>query len=119
MNRGDDTKRYLDMGYNVVSIEANPVWAKKVGELLKDYIESKRLTIKNMAISDNFNQSITFYVPKYKRGVLSMVRWLDSAGFLKSKNEGSKLFNESAGLITWLDSAGFLKSKNEGSKLFN
>jgi FkbM family methyltransferase len=104
MNRGDDTKMYLDMGYNVVSIEANPTWANKVGALLKNDMASGKLKIENVAISNAKDGSgLTFYIPKSKpRGWTDMFARFFSPVVITSNFEGSKLMNESAGVDTLL-----------------
>lgn len=52
MNNGDDTRYYLQKGYDVVAIEANPVLCSTVGESLKEFVDSGRLRILNVAVAE-------------------------------------------------------------------
>jgi FkbM family methyltransferase len=51
MHRGEDTSYYLQRGYNVLGIEANPNLAGYCSEKFKDAIQSSRLTILNVGIA--------------------------------------------------------------------
>lgn len=62
MNRGDDTNNYLNLGYDVVAVEANPVWANHNSKLFQQHIHKRRLTIINRAIANNSDDSVVFYV---------------------------------------------------------
>ena len=52
MHEGKDTEFYLRKGFRVVAIEANPELADKVRNRLSADVESGRLTILELAISD-------------------------------------------------------------------
>ncbi len=52
MNNGDDTAYYLNRGFRVVAIEANPILAEQVSKRFEREISSGDLTILNVGISD-------------------------------------------------------------------
>ena len=52
MNNGDDTAYYLNRGFRVVAIEANPILADQVSKRFEREISSGDLTILNVGISD-------------------------------------------------------------------
>lgn len=60
MHIGQDTKYYLELGYNVISIEANPLLVEAAEIKFKDYINCKKLVILNIGIS-NKNEILPFY----------------------------------------------------------
>lgn len=102
MNRGDDTNNYLRLGFNVVSVEANPAWANKMSEVFRSHVENGKLVIKNMAISDKLDQSLSFYIPKLKQGASEMLNWLDAQGLLKQSNfttSTSSVINETDSVL--------------------
>jgi FkbM family methyltransferase len=51
MHNGDDTISYLNMGYKVVAIEADPVQANSAREKFKEFIKSGQLTILNVGVA--------------------------------------------------------------------
>lgn len=64
MHIGQDTKYYLEKGFRVVAVEANPLLAREASIRFKDYIDMKRLVIVNMGISARESSGIPFYVNK-------------------------------------------------------
>jgi FkbM family methyltransferase len=52
MHNGDDTAFYLARGFRVIAVEANPAMAAAAGSRFRSEIESKRLTILNVAIAE-------------------------------------------------------------------
>ena len=60
MHDGRDTIFYLRKGFSVVGVEANPILAKKVSDDLAEYIESGRLKILNVGLSE-----VSGYLPFY------------------------------------------------------
>jgi FkbM family methyltransferase len=50
-NNGDDTAHYLERGYRVVAIEANPVLTQNVRKRFADAIERGRLQVLNLGIN--------------------------------------------------------------------
>jgi FkbM family methyltransferase len=50
VHNGDDTGYYLHLGYRVVAVEANPMWAQRVSERFAHAVSSGRLTVVNVAI---------------------------------------------------------------------
>lgn len=63
MHSGVDTEYYLDMGYRVVGIEANPKLAKICRSKFKAAIADQRLFVENIGIH-NKERSLDFYVNK-------------------------------------------------------
>lgn len=52
MNNGDDARYYLAKGYDVVAIEANPALCSEAGAKLKEFVDSGKLRILNVAVAD-------------------------------------------------------------------
>ncbi len=61
MNNGDDTRYYLAKGYDVVAVEANPKLCAEATESLRSHVDSGRLTILNIAVSDQ-EGTFDFYI---------------------------------------------------------
>jgi FkbM family methyltransferase len=61
MHTGRDTEFYLEKGFNVISVEANPQLVEKNKEKFKSELENKKLVIVDKAISDKAGM-IDFYV---------------------------------------------------------
>lgn len=61
MNDGEDTAYYLHKGFSVVAIDANPVMIELAGKRFQDAIESGRLTLLNVGITEQFEKS-SFYI---------------------------------------------------------
>merc|ERR1719171_1700514 len=87
MNRGDDSEAYLAKGYNVIALEANPVWTKKNAEALQDYIDDGRLTILNKMVDKTTDTSMSFFVPKLKPETVKVLNWLEGAQLLKTDSD--------------------------------
>lgn len=66
MNSGVDTAEYLRLGFRVVAVEANPVWAHQNSNQFAEAIKDRKLIIVNKAISMAEGQDISFYVPKLR-----------------------------------------------------
>lgn len=60
MHLGEDTEFYLEKGFRVVGIEADPVLCAAVAERLHDHVASSRLIIVNAAIAEQPGRA-TFY----------------------------------------------------------
>lgn len=58
MHNGDDAVYYLNLGYTVIAVEANPLLVDLCKKKLHDYISNNKLIIINKGIS---NQSGKFY----------------------------------------------------------
>ena len=80
MHRGLDTKFYLDKGFRVVALEANPVLASKVAEWLAPYVESRQLQIVEKALTDSEEQTVSFYVNPVKDDWSSTHQWWAEKG---------------------------------------
>lgn len=63
MFTGDDTAYYLNKGYRVIAVEANPVLAKAGTEKFSDYIKNGSLTIINKGIAEKQGEC-SFWVNK-------------------------------------------------------
>lgn len=61
MNNGDDSGYYLDLGYDVVAVEANPKLCRDAAERFKTEVAQGRLKIVNVAISDHAGE-IDFWI---------------------------------------------------------
>ncbi|MEI6264148.1 MAG: FkbM family methyltransferase [Sphingobacteriia bacterium] len=60
MHKGEDTKFYLQKGYRVVAVEANPALVAQVSAELKSFIDDGKLIIVNEGIAEK-EGSMTFY----------------------------------------------------------
>lgn len=61
MNNGDDVEYYLKRNYRVIAVEANPVLCEQAADRFRIAIQSGRLSIVNVAISNKCG-SVRFYV---------------------------------------------------------
>ncbi|MFY8165267.1 MAG: hypothetical protein ACOVJ8_01665, partial [Sediminibacterium sp.] len=61
MHTGEDTRFYLNSGYDVIAIEANPFLVEEAKINFSKEINSGRLTILNIGIS-NEEKIIPFYI---------------------------------------------------------
>jgi FkbM family methyltransferase len=61
MHDGNDTRYYLDKGFRVVAIEANPVLADKAEKRFATEIKAGKLTIENIGIHIK-PETLTFYI---------------------------------------------------------
>lgn len=85
MHRGNDTRFYLEKGFEVVAIEANPALVTKCTEIFKEYLLGGRLKIIGNAISDIDNQSVTFYVNDEKDDWSSLYKGASEKGITSSR----------------------------------
>lgn len=65
LHNGDDTAAYLEKGYKVISIEADPVQAQKAKERFRDYINKDRLKILNIGVASEEGE-FDFYINEEK-----------------------------------------------------
>jgi len=61
MNNGDDTEYYLQLGYRVVAVEANPALCERASRRFAAALSGDKLTIVNAAIWESSGET-TFYV---------------------------------------------------------
>jgi FkbM family methyltransferase len=59
---GDDTAWYLQQGYRVLAVEANPLLAKELEMNFNAAIKAGKLTVLNMAVAKNDNETIPFFI---------------------------------------------------------
>lgn len=64
MHIGQDTIFYLDKGYRVVAVEANPKLVQEAGLRFASYIDSGQLILLNKGVSGVSGASMPFYVNK-------------------------------------------------------
>jgi FkbM family methyltransferase len=64
MNHGQDTAAYLDAGYQVVAIEANPELYDECSEKFADAIKAHRLKILNIGIAETAGE-LPFYLNRH------------------------------------------------------
>jgi FkbM family methyltransferase len=62
--QGDDTGWYLQQGYRVVAVEANPQLAKELEKKFNLAIVSGKLTVVNVAVADRDNETVTFFISR-------------------------------------------------------
>ena len=61
MHNGDDTAGYLEKGYSVIAVEADPVQVQKAKERFKDPIQQGKLSVLNVGITEAEGQ-FDFYI---------------------------------------------------------
>ena len=76
---GEDTARYLGLGYNVVAVEAIPRLCDAARARFTDEISAGRLVILNVAIAPE-RGPVTFWVNKAKDGWSSLYEGLGNRG---------------------------------------
>jgi FkbM family methyltransferase len=62
LHLGYDTQMYLEKGYRVVAVEANPLLVDKARKKFKNDINSGRLEVLNYAIAELDDSTIPFYI---------------------------------------------------------
>jgi FkbM family methyltransferase len=63
-HKGDDTAWYLQQGYRVVAIEANPLMAKELQRKFSAAIHEGKLTVVNVAVAEKDNETVTFFISR-------------------------------------------------------
>lgn len=63
-HHGDDTAWYLQQGYRVIAVEANPMLAKELEKKFRDVISDGKLTILNKAVAEKDNDTISFFISR-------------------------------------------------------
>jgi FkbM family methyltransferase len=61
-HKGEDTSHYLNEGYSVVAVEANPKLVEYCSKKFEKYIATNRLTILNVGIANGEAPILPFYV---------------------------------------------------------
>jgi FkbM family methyltransferase len=64
-HQGDDTAWYLQLGYQVIAVEANPALAKELENKYDGAIRDKKLRVLNVAIAAKDNETIPFFISRY------------------------------------------------------
>ena len=59
-HKGEDTEFYLKKGFSVVAIEANPALCLGLTKRFEEFINSGRLVLLNLAISDHSGEVTLF-----------------------------------------------------------
>lgn len=88
---GEDTDFYLRKGYRVVAVEANPALAAAGADKFRPHIDAGRLTIVNLAISDQ-RGVVDFYVNQ-DRSIWGTLHpeWAERNALLGAKSEVIKV----------------------------
>jgi FkbM family methyltransferase len=60
-HRGEDTEFYLQKGFRVIAIEANPNFCSEISERFSSYVETGKLIVLNVAVA-NASGPIDFYI---------------------------------------------------------
>lgn len=63
-HHGDDTAWYLQQGYSVVAVEANPLLAKELEKNFSTAINAGKLTVLNVAVTEKANDTILFFISR-------------------------------------------------------
>jgi FkbM family methyltransferase len=63
-HQGDDTGWYLQQGYQVIAVEANPLLAKKLEKKFNLAILEGKLTIVNVAVGEKDNETVPFFISR-------------------------------------------------------
>lgn len=63
-HHGDDTAWYLQQGYRVIAVDANPLLTKELEQKFSHTISEGRLTILNKAITEKDNETISFFISR-------------------------------------------------------
>ena len=94
-HNGDDTDFYLQKGFTVVAVEADPDLVKKGTERFRKYIDEKKLILVNKAVSDN-KEKKNFYIHPTKSDWSSCDKNL-------AESDGSQSRVVSVGSLTIVD----------------
>lgn len=62
MNGGEDTEYYLAKGFRVVAVDANPFQCQRVEKKLEKFINTRRLKILNLGVTDGVEPEKDFFV---------------------------------------------------------
>jgi FkbM family methyltransferase len=118
MNQGEDTEYYLQKGFRVIAIEANPASCQRVAERLSRDIESGNLVILNKAIGDSYGK-LPFFVCNEENArstaSLELVNYWTNEGETFSKIEVD--FCSASEIISEYGSAHYIKVDIEGFDL--
>lgn len=63
-HQGDDTGWYLQQGYQVIAVEANPQLAKKLEEKFNLAIIEGKLIVVNVAVAEKNNETVPFFISR-------------------------------------------------------
>jgi FkbM family methyltransferase len=63
-HKGDDTAWYLQQGYRVIAVEANPLLAKELQRKFSAAIHEGKLTVVNVAVAEQDNETVTFFISR-------------------------------------------------------
>jgi len=101
LNRGDDTNAYLEMGYHVVAVEANPYYAQQALQKFSEEIRQGRLQVLNQGLSDRVNGTVDFYIPTPSRALRALKHVspkFDPINSMIGAKDGSFHFDEAASM---------------------
>jgi FkbM family methyltransferase len=63
-HQGDDTGWYLQQGYRVIAVEANPFLAKQLEKKFNLAIIDGKLTVVNVAVGEKDNETVPFFISR-------------------------------------------------------
>jgi len=63
-HNGDDTAWYLQQGYRVVAVEANPLLVKELEKKFSPAIETGKLKVVNVAVTEKDGETIPFFISR-------------------------------------------------------
>ncbi len=70
MHLGQDTAFYLEKGFDVIAVDADPNLIQSAHDKYHDFVKNHQLTLLNFAISEKDDEEVNFYVGKIQNGVL-------------------------------------------------
>ena len=78
---GTDSKNYLDKGYKVIAVEANPDLVISVQKKHTDFYSNPDFGIYNKVISDKSKEIVPFYVNEKRPEVSSLEKWIATQNY--------------------------------------
>ena len=63
-HNGDDTAWYLQQGYHVVAVEANPLLTQELEKRFSNAIQQGTLTVLPVAVTEKDNETISFFISR-------------------------------------------------------
>jgi FkbM family methyltransferase len=85
LHTGRDSEFYLQKGFKVVGVEANPEMAARTAATLESYTSSGTLTIVERAIHHSVGQSVSFFINDEKDDWSSLFKGVAEKGVTSSR----------------------------------
>ncbi len=83
MHRGEDTAYYLNSGYRVIAVDADPIMVKEARKKFRSYIKDGRLVVLNFALTSTDNQSIKLNISEWSYWTSLKEKIANRAGKMK------------------------------------